>query len=241
MCKGSSAQAPCFKLAFADVVRPFARVRLVPMLHPKSTVILGLLVLLTGAETAAQSQHGAWVDVIPMTRRLFGANDASDIAIAVGWSSSTTSDGWRALVGLDLGAETQENFGTTITNRTRRTHIRVGRRWRMGEPDPDRTCWLNLGLDGLHSTDHIGSESSNIDFTSNNETTETMAGISGVMGVQCRLGQGFHLVTEARLDAVYTHEKVRVFDSFGGNFSQDNKGWNTDLNPPLQLMLVLDL
>ncbi|MBL6646243.1 MAG: hypothetical protein ISP55_07315 [Flavobacteriales bacterium] len=176
-----------------------------------------------------------------MTRRLFGANDVSDIALAVGWSSNTTANGWRALVGLDLSEETQDSFGTTITNRNRRTHIRFGRRWRMGDPAAERKCWLNLGLDGLHSSDHIGSESSNIDFSSTNETTETRAGLSGVMGIQCRLSTGFHLVTEARLDAVYTREKVRVFDSFGGNFNQDNDGWNTVLSPPLQLMLVLDL
>lgn len=211
------------------------------MMHPKITAILVLLLLLTGAETAAQSQHGAWVDVVPMTRRLFGANDAPDIAIAAGWSSSTAADGWRMLIGLNLGTTTQDNFGTTITNRSRQTHLRFGRRWRMGEAVAERSCWLNLGLDGLYSTDHIGSESRNIDFSSTNETTETRIGLSGVMGVQCRLAPGFHLVTEARLDAAYTQEKVHVFDSFGGNFNQDNRGWNALLNPPLQLMLVLDL
>lgn len=211
------------------------------MMHPKTVAVLILLLLSAISDSVAQSPHGAWVDIVPMTRRLFGANDVSDIALAVGWSSNTTANGWRALVGLDLSEETQDSFGTTITNRNRQTHIRFGRRWRMGDPAAERKCWLNLGLDGLHSSDHIGSESSNIDFSSTNETTETRAGLSGVMGIQCRLSTGFHLVTEARLDAVYTREKVRVFDSFGGNFNQDNDGWNTVLNPPLQLMLVLDL
>lgn len=211
------------------------------MMHPKNLAVLSLLLLSAMSDSAAQSQNGAWVDIVPMTRRLFGANDVSDIALAVGWSSNTTSDGWRALVGLDLSEETQDSFGTTVTNRNRRTLIRFGRRWRMGDSTAERVCWLNLGLDGLHSTNHLGSESSNVDFSSTNETTETRAGLSGVMGIQCRLSTGFHLVTEARLDAVYTREKVRVFDSFGGNFSQENNGWNTVLNPPLQLMIVLDL
>ena len=211
------------------------------MMHLKNVAVLSMLIVSVLSDSAAQSQHGAWVDVVPMTRRLFGANDAQDIALAVGWSSNTTSDGWRALVGLDLSEETQDSFGTTITNRNRRTHIRFGRRWRMGQANTERACWLNLGLDGLHSSNHIGSESSNPDFSSTNKTTETRAGFSGVMGVQCRLAPGFHLVTEARLDAVYTHEKVRVSDSFGGNFNQDNRGWNAILNPPIQLLLVLDL
>lgn len=241
MCMDTRDQMPFFSLRFTSVVRPFAIVRLARMMHPKSAILLCLLMATAAQEATAQSQHGAWVDIVPMTRRLFGANDAQDIAVAVGWSSNTTSDGWRALVGFDLSQETQDSFGTTIINRNRRTEVRLGRRWRTGDSSVERVCWLTLGLDALHATDYIGSESSNIDFSSTNETTETQAGISGVMGVQCRLAPGFHLVTEARLDAVYTREKVNVFDSFGGIFEQDNRGWNALLDPPLQLMLVLDL
>ena len=71
-------------------------------------------------------------------------------------------------------------------------------------------------------------------------TTTVESGFSGVLGIQCRITKGFHLVTEARMDGVYVSEVTRVSDSFGGNFEEFD-GWNARLTPPLQLLLVLDL
>ena len=207
----------------------------------KPAALCTLLLIATVQESLSQSEHGAWVDVVPMTRRLFGADDLQGLAVAVGWSSSTTSDGWRALIGLNMGQETLDSFGTEVNISTRDVDVRAGRRWRARKTDEDRPCWLNLGVDGLFRQNHIGSESNNLDFSSSNETTLSSAGLSAVLGIQCRLSTGFHLVTEARMDAVFTQEKTRVWDSFSGEFTGQDNGWNTQLSPPLQLMLVLDL
>lgn len=74
---------------------------------------VALLALALTLQSNGFAQHGAWVDIVPMTRNLFGADDAQDLSFAVGWSSSTTGNGWRSLVGFDLGQESQDSFGTT--------------------------------------------------------------------------------------------------------------------------------
>ena len=66
---------------------------------------VALLALALTLQSNGFAQHGAWVDIVPMTRNLFGADDAQDLSFAVGWSSSTTGNGWRSLVGFDLGQE----------------------------------------------------------------------------------------------------------------------------------------
>ena len=200
-----------------------------------------LLILALTLQSNALAQHGAWVDIVPLTRNLFGADDAQDLSFAVGWSSSMTDNGWRSLVGFDLGQESQDSFGTTITTTNRRMDLRAGRRWRVGEPDENRPCWIHLGVDLLIESDHVGTESFNLDFNSTNTTTTVESGFSGVLGIQCRITDGFHLVTEARMDGVYVSEMTRVSDSFGGNFEEFDSGWNARLTPPLQLLLVLDL
>ena len=111
----------------------------------------------------------------------------------------------------------------------------------MDDPAEDRTCWINLGTDLVLESDHIGTESSSPNFTSSNVTNSVRSGFSGVLGVQCRITQGFHIITEARMDAVYTSDFTKVSDSFGGNFEQVDNGWNARISPPLQLLLVLDL
>ena len=222
---------------------PFAGVRLRAMpsfilstLRP----VLTLLFCLT-MNTSTSAQRGAWLDIVPMTRNLFGAEGAEDLSFAVGWSSATTDDGWRALVGFDLSEETQDNFGTAITTTNRRIDLRIGHRWRMDDPEEDRTCWINLGTDLLLESDHIGTESISPSFTSSNTTNSLRSGFSGVLGVQCRITRGFHIITEARMDAVYISDITRVSDSFGGSFEQIDNGWNARISPPLQLLLVLDL
>ena len=222
---------------------PFAGVRLraMPSFLPSALRPLLMLTLCLTLGTSSHAQSGAWLDIVPMTRNLFGADDAQDLSFAVGWSSATTDDGWRALVGFDLSEETQDNFGTAITTTNRRIDLRIGRRWRMDDPEEDRTCWINLGTDLLLESDHIGTESSNPNFTSSNTTNSLRSGFSGVLGIQCRITRGFHIITEARMDAVYISDITRVSDSFGGSFEQVDNGWNARISPPLQLLLVLDL
>jgi hypothetical protein len=222
---------------------PFAGVRLRAMPPFISSALRPLLVLTLclSLSTSSHAQRGAWLDIVPMTRNLFGADDAQDLSFAVGWSSATTENGWRALVGFDLSEETQDNFGTAITTTNRRIDLRIGRRWRMDDLGADRTCWVNLGTDLLLESDHIGTESSNPNFTSSNTTNSLRSGFSGVLGVQCRITRGFHIITEARMDAVYISDITRVSDSFGGSFEQVDNGWNARISPPLQLLLVLDL
>lgn len=200
-----------------------------------------LLGLVLSASTCTLAQSGIWVDIVPMTRRLFGADDAQDVAFAIGWSAQPNAAGFRTLVGFDLGEETQDSFGTTIITRNRRINLRSGYRWRLGDTADDRICWATLGIDLLLNGDHIGTESSNLDFTSTNTTTTMETGLGGVLGVQCRIAEGFHLVTEARMDAVYLRENTRISDNFGGDFEETDNGWNARLNPPLQLMLVISL
>lgn len=222
---------------------PFAGVRLraMPSFIPTALRPLFILLLCLTLSNSTRAQRGAWLDIVPMTRNLFGADDAQDLSFAVGWSSTTTDDGWRALVGFDLSEETQDNFGTAITTTNRRIDLRIGRRWRMDNREEDRTCWINLGTDLLLESDHIGTESSNPNFTSSNVTNSVRSGFSGVLGVQCQVARGFHIITEARMDAVYISDFTRVSDSFGGNFEQVDNGWNARITPPLQLLLVLDL
>ena len=191
--------------------------------------------------TSTLAQSGIWVDVVPMTRRLFGADDAQDVAFGIGWSAQPTASGLRTLIGFDLGQETQDSFGTTIITRNRRANLRTGYRWRIGEASEERLCWATVGIDLLLNGNHIGTESSNLDFRSTNTTTTIETGLGGVLGVQCRIADGFHLVTEARMDAVYLRETIRISDNFGGNFEETDNGWNARLNPPLQLMLVISL
>lgn len=202
-------------------------------------ILLSGLVLSAGSTTLAQSS--VWVDVVPMTRRLFGADNGQDVALAIGWSAQPTAAGFRTLLGFDIGQETQDSFGTTIITRNRRANLRTGYRWRMGDASDERLCWATVGIDLLMNGNHIGTESSNLDFTSTNTTTTMETGIGGVLGIQCRIASGFHLVTEARMDALYLRETTRVSDSFGGDFEETDNGWQAQLNPPLQLMLVISL
>lgn len=202
-------------------------------------ILLSGLVLSAGSTTLAQSS--VWVDVVPMTRRLFGADNGQDVALAIGWSAQPTAAGFRTLLGFDIGQETQDSFGTTIITRNRRANLRTGYRWRMGDASDERLCWATVGIDLLMNGNHIGTESSNLDFTSTNTTTTMETGLGGVLGIQCRIASGFHLVTEARMDALYLRETTRVSDSFGGDFEETDNGWQAQLNPPLQLMLVISL
>lgn len=202
-------------------------------------ILFSGLVLSAGTTTLAQSS--VWVDVVPMTRRLFGADNGQDVALAIGWSAQPTAAGFRTLLGFDVGQETQDSFGTTIITRNRRANLRTGYRWRMGDASDERLCWATVGIDLLLNGNHIGTESSNLDFTSTNTTTTMETGLGGVLGIQCRIASGFHLVTEARMDALYLRETTRVSDSFGGDFEETDNGWQAQLNPPLQLMLVISL
>ena len=202
-------------------------------------ILFSGLVLSAGTTTLAQSS--VWVDVVPMTRRLFGADNGQDVALAIGWSAQPTAAGFRTLLGFDVGQETQDSFGTTIITRNHRANLRTGYRWRLGEASEERLCWATVGIDLLMNGNHIGTESSNLDFTSTNTTTTMETGLGGVLGIQCRIASGFHLVTEARMDALYLRETTRVSDSFGGDFEETDNGWQAQLNPPLQLMLVISL
>ena len=80
-----------------------------------------------------------------------------------------------------------------------------------------------------------------MDFTSTNNTNLIQSGFSGVLGISCRIAEGFLLVTEARVDALYVSETTQIFDSFGGDFSSASYGWSSQLTPPLQLMLAVRL
>ena len=200
---------------------------------------LSVFLLLTAFN--AQAQNSAWVDIVPMTRQLLGADDASDIALAVGWGTPVESTGWRGLIGFNMGEETQDNFGTTVTTRNVRFDVRAGRRWRASDAASDKPVALFYGLDLVVHHDLLRTEGRNFDFTSTNSTTELETGVSGVLGLQCKLAEGFHLVTEVRMDAVYLTETIRVSDNFSGEFKETDNGWRARLTPPLQLMLVLGL
>ena len=104
---------PPFDLGFTPDRPRLVGVSLRPMPSPIRSV--ALLALSLTLQSNGFAQHGAWVDIVPMTRNLFGADDAQDLSFAVGWSSSTTGNGWRSLIGFDLGQESQDSFGTTIT------------------------------------------------------------------------------------------------------------------------------
>lgn len=100
-----------FDLGFTPDSPRLVGVSLRPIPTPFRSV--ALLALALTLQSNGFAQHGAWVDIVPMTRNLFGADDAQDLSFAVGWSSSTTGNGWRSLVGFDLGQESQDSFGTT--------------------------------------------------------------------------------------------------------------------------------
>ena len=137
---------------------------------------------------------------------------------------------------LQLWSETRDNFGTTITTLNQRVDLRVGRRWRSGEAESTGPVALFTGLDVVFGHDLLKTESQNVDFRSTNSTTVLESGLSGVLGVQCRLTPQLHLVTEVRMDAVYITETDRVSDNFSGEFRK----WTmrqARLTPPLQLML----
>ena len=208
---------------------------------PVRCALCALFSLFLLQDLAAQGSSGVWVDAVPMTRRLFGANDASDIALSAGWSSNTTANGWRALIGFDTGKETQDNFGTLVTTSNHQVDVRAGRWWMKTADDAKSAVRLSWGIDAVFKLNNVAAHSENVDFSASNETTNTASGLSGVLGVQWDLAPGFHLVTEARLDALYTNETTRLWDSFSGEFKQQADGWNSNLNPPLQLLLVLDL
>ena len=98
-----------------------------------------------------------------------------------------------------------------------------------------------MGADLFLNRDHIGSESSNPDFSTNSSTNTQELGISAVLGVNLELAPRLHLVCEARLDGAYQLAVDRQEDSFGGSFEQRNSGWRTRLDPPLQLFVILGL
>jgi len=203
---------------------------------------LGLiLALFTVGWAPAQAQNQVWIDIVPMTRQLLGADDATDLALAAGWGTDAAQDGWRGLIGFNFGQETQDNFGTTITTLNQRVDLRVGRRWRSGEAESTGPVALFTGLDVVFGHDLLRTESQNLDFRSTNSTTVLESGLSGVLGIQCRLTPQLHLVTEVRMDAVYITETDRVSDNFSGEFKEVDHGWQARLTPPLQLMLVLGL
>ena len=202
-------------------------------------LVLALLLALHATPGAAQGN--AWVDIVPMTRQLLGADDASDIALALGWGTNADADGWRVLTGFNFGQETQDNFGTTITTRNQRFDLRMGRRWRSGEAKAEGPVAVFTGADVLLSHDLLRTESRNLDFNSTNSTTVLESGLSAVLGVQCQLTDRLQLVTEVRMDAVYITETDRVSDNFSGEFKEVDEGWQARLTPPLQLMLVLGL
>ena len=94
-------------------------------------------------------------------------------------------------------------------------------------------------MDAVFNLEHIGSSSNNVDFNSTNNTSLIESGLSGVLGISCRITEGFFFVTEARMDALYVMETVKISDSFGGDFNTTTFGWSSQLTPPLQLMLAL--
>ena len=209
-----------------------------PTHHALGMLLLLPLLILT--DFTSQAQSSVWVDVVPMTRRLLGAaND--DVQLGIGWSSNAETDGWRALAGVSMETRLEDSFGTEIQTNNRDLSLRLGRRWRRGENEPPKTCWIHMGLDAVFSLEHIGSTSTNVDFTSTNNTNLIQSGFSGVLGISCRIAEGFLLVTEARVDALYVSETTKIFDSFGGDFSSASYGWSSQLTPPLQLMLALRL
>ena len=113
-----------------------------------------------------------------MTRNLFGADDAQDLSFAVGWSSTTTDDGWRA------PGRIRPRTGKPGQLRHHHHHHQSadgppGRSpLAHGEPDEGRTCWIHLGVDLLLESDHVGTESSTSDFQSTNTTTTVESGFS---------------------------------------------------------------
>jgi hypothetical protein len=206
--------------------------------HVLGTLLLLPLLILT--DFTAQAQSNVWVDMVPMTRRLLGSAN-EEVNLGIGWSSNAEEDGWRALAGVSLENRVEDSFGTEIQTNNRDFSLRFGRRWRRGEITPQKPCWIHLGLDAVFNLEHIGSTSSNADFNSVNNTNLIQSGVSGVLGISCRIAEGFILVTEARLDALNVIETVKISDSFGGDFSNTTHGWSTELTPPLQLMLALRL
>jgi hypothetical protein len=209
-----------------------------PSYHVLGTLLLLPLLILT--DFTAQAQSNVWVDMVPMTRRLLGSAN-EDVQLGIGWSSNAEEDGWRALAGLSLENRVEDSFGTEIQTNNRDFSLRFGRRWRRGENEPPKPCWIHLGLDAVFNLEHIGSSSNNVDFNSTNNTSLIESGLSGVLGISCRITEGFFFVTEARMDALYVMETVKISDSFGGDFNNTTFGWSSQLTPPLQLMLALRL
>lgn len=209
------------------------------MVSLRHATFLSLILAFSASPSAAQGS--AWVDIVPMTRQLLGADDASDIALALGWSTDANATGWRVLTGFNFGQETQDNFGTSITTRNQRLDLRVGRRWRSTEEGAEGPVTLFTGADVVLGHDLLRTESRNLDFNSTNSTTVLESGLSAVLGVQCQLADRLHLVTEVRMDAVFIQETDRIQDNFSGEFKEVDEGWEARLTPPLQLMLVLGL
>lgn len=202
-------------------------------------LLLSLLALMW-TDLSAQG-HSVWMDLVPMTRRLLGAEAEAQFRMTAGWSSNLEGNGWRVLAGIAASQETQDSFGTTITTRNQAIGTRVGRRWFTGNDDDPARCRPVWGADVVIDRHHISTQSSNADFSSSNTTTLHEAGISGVIGVDLRLAPRLHLIAETRLDALYSHELNVQEDNFSGRFEQRDEGWRTRLDPPLQLFLALGL
>ena len=213
-------------------------------MHLTST--LGRRIILFGilaasiTEVKAQS-HAIWVDVVPVTRRLFGAENEQGSRMTAGWSSNLSGNGWRAIIGASASQETQDSFGTSITTKNQDLGLRAGRRWFSKAEGDAPSCRPVWGADVICRRSHIGTTSSNIDFTATNTTTQTEAGLSGIIGIDLRLAPKLHLVTEVRFDAVYQHESNVQEDNFSGRFEQVDNGWRARLDPPLQLYVALGL
>ena len=91
----------------------------------------------------------------------------------------------------------------------------------------DKPIALFYGLDLVVHHD-LRTEGRNFDFTSTNSTTELETGVSGVLGLQCKLAEGFHLVTEVRMGGL-PDRNHRVSDNFSGEFKETDNGWHARL------------
>lgn len=201
-----------------------------------------LLAILTLAWPGLRAQEPAvWVDLIPMTRHLLGAEAETGLRMSAGWGSNLNGTGWRTLLGVAASQETRDSFGTTITTRNQSLGLRAGRRWFKDRGEETARCRPVWGTDVVVNRTFIGTESSGNGFTSTNSTTILESGFSGVLGVDLMLAPRLHLIAETRFDALYRNDVNVQEDNFSGRFEQRDEGWRTRLDPPLQLYVALGL
>ena len=201
-----------------------------------------LFFLLCGSLLSSAQQHAVWLDAVPVTRRLFGSEAEADVHLTMGWSSALNNNGWRALIGGAASGTTDNNFGTTVVTKNRDVALRTGYRWfsKSDSENPPR-CRPVWGADALFDRRQIGTESSSLDFNSTFKTVRSAWGLAGVIGADLMLAPKIHLIIETRLDAMYRVETEIQEDSFGGRFEQSNRSWESRLDPPLSLFVVLAL